>query len=149
MTERPDKLSVIVFSGAFDRVHYALLTASGAIAIGIPVTLFFTMGACRALQQPGSDGRPAWGAMPLSEGADAQHGDGASLDVAFRNRGIAGFEELLQACVALDVRFMVCETGLKALGLDRKGLREDVPLEEGGVVTFLNDASKTGALIFV
>jgi len=149
MTERPDKLSIVVFSGAFDRVHYALLTASAAIAIGIPVTLFFTMGACRALQRPGSDGRAAWGSMPLSEGTDAQYGNGASLDAAFKTHGVAGFEELLSACVALKVRFMVCETGLKALGLDRKGLRQDVPLEEGGVVTFLNDASKNGQLIFV
>ncbi|MSO92023.1 MAG: hypothetical protein EXQ86_01320 [Rhodospirillales bacterium] len=148
-TERPDKLSIIVFSGAFDRVHYALLTASAAIAIGIPVTLFFTMGACRALERPGEDGRPAWASMPLSEGMNARYGDGAALDAAFKSRAVATFEELLSACVALGVRFMICETGLKALGIGREGLRTDVPLQEGGVVTFLNDASRDGTVVFV
>ena len=148
-TERPDKLSIIVFSGTFDRVHYALLTASAAIAIGIPVTLFFTMGACRALERAGADGRPAWSSMPLSAGADVHYKDGASLDAAFKSRGVATFDELLSACVSLGVTFMVCETGLKAMGVAREQLRSDVPLMDGGVVTLLNDASKDGALVFV
>ena len=45
----PDKLSIAVFSGDFTRVHYALVMASGALAINRPVTVFFTMEASRAL----------------------------------------------------------------------------------------------------
>ena len=33
-----DKLSVIVFSGLFDKVHYALAMATAAAAVGRPVT---------------------------------------------------------------------------------------------------------------
>ncbi len=46
---RPEKLSIVVFSGDFYMVHYALLMASAAAAIDIPPTLFFTMGASRSL----------------------------------------------------------------------------------------------------
>ena len=46
---RPQKLSVIVFSGDYDRVHYALAMASAAAATNRAVTLFFTMAATRAL----------------------------------------------------------------------------------------------------
>ena len=63
----PDKLSIIVYAGHFDKVHYALVMAAAAAAIGRPVTLFFTMGACNALKAPGADGEPAWRQMPLSE----------------------------------------------------------------------------------
>ncbi len=45
----PNKLSIIVYSGQFDKVHYALVMASAAAAVGRPVTMFFTMDACIAL----------------------------------------------------------------------------------------------------
>ena len=141
----PDKLSIVVFSGDFDRVHYALVMAAAAVASNTPVTLFFTMWAGRALEKPLSDGSPAWTRLRVSEGDQSA----AQMDAGFKAKGVGTFEELLEACVALDVTFMVCEMGLKALGMDPDNLRPDVPVAKGGVVTFLADASKTGAMIFV
>ena len=125
-----DKLSLVVFSGDFQRVHYALAMAAGAVASNKVVTLFFTMGAARALVD--------WRALP-----------GAEADADLRAKGLAGFEELLDACVALGVTIMVCEMGLKALGIDPASLRADVPVAAGGIVTFLADASKDGGMLFV
>jgi len=140
----PDKLSIIVYSGMFDKVHYALVMASAAAAVGRPVTLFFTMDACVVLEAE-KDGSVAWAHMPVSQDAMSA----SELDADYGKRGIATFEELMEACVAMDVKFMVCEMGLRARGLEDEPLRDDIPLEEGGVVTFLNDASKDGAVIFV
>ncbi len=128
MSAAPDKLSIIVYSGDFDRVHYALAMAAAAAAIDRPATLFFTMEAIRAL---------------------AKDGGAAERDAARAARGVATFEELLAACAALDVRFMVCEMGLRAVGLGTSDLRDDIVFEEGGLVTFLNDASASGAMVFI
>jgi|AGTN01.2.fsa_nt_gi Uncharacterized conserved protein len=136
----PDKLSIVVFSGFFDRVHYALVMAAAAVATNTPVTLFFTMGAARALERD-----QGWKRLPVSEGGL----DAARMDAGFREKTVATFEDLLEACVALGVTFMVCEMGLKALGMDAADLRPDVPLTQGGVVTFLADASRDGAMVFV
>ena len=144
-TTRPGKLSLVVYSGEFDRVHYALSMAAAATAIGMPATLFFTMGACRALLAPGPAGEPSWRNMPVSEG----EGDGAARDGAYRERGVAGFEELMESCAELGVRFIVCEMGLRAMDIERQGLRSDVPIEAAGIVTFLNDATADGAVVFV
>ncbi|CAA7621493.1 DsrE/DsrF/DrsH-like family protein [Magnetospirillum sp. UT-4] len=138
--EQPRKLSIVVFSGAFDRVHYALVMAAAAIASNTPVTLFFTMWAGRALEKD-----QGWKRLPVSEGGLTAE----AMDAQFRERGVATFEDLLSACVALGVTVMVCEMGLKALGMDPDGLRPDVPVAKGGVVTFLADASKDGAMLFV
>lgn len=124
----PDKLSIIVHSGDYDRVHYALVMASAAAATGKPVTLFFTMEGTRALT-------PGW--------ADADK------ERAYTDKGIGTFEELLAACVELEVTFMVCEMGRRAVDLTPADLRGDVPVAEGGAVTFLNDASHDGAMLFV
>jgi len=45
------------------------------------------------------------------------------------------------------VRIIVCEMGLRAIGLEASALRADLPIEVAGVVTFLADASATGALL--
>lgn len=148
-TTRPDKLSIVVYAGEFDKVHYALVMATAAAAIGTPATLFFTMDACRALEAPDADGAPAWRAMPVSQGMNMGPMQGGAMDDDFAKKGIATFEELLTACPALGVKIMVCEMGLRARGMTREGLRQDIPIEAGGVVTFLNDASKTGAVVFV
>jgi peroxiredoxin family protein len=142
---RPDKLSIIVFSGTFERVHYALVTAAASLAADIPATLFFTMGACRALAKPGAEGRPGWHGLPLAEEA----GGAAERDHRFRQAGLAGFEDLLSACVALKTTVMVCEMGLKAEGMTLADLRDDIPVAPGGMVTFLADASRDGTVIFV
>jgi peroxiredoxin family protein len=138
---QPDKLSLLVLSGRFERVHYALVLASAAAAIGTPATLFFTDRALHALTVDGTGGC-GWRRLP---GEDGQ--PGGEIDDAWRESGIAGFEELLAACADLGVRFIVCEMGLRAIGLDKDVLRTDVRIEVAGVVTFLADASATGAMV--
>lgn len=135
----PSKLSIVVFSGDFDKVHYALVMASAAVASNTPVTLFFTMWAGRALEID-----QGWRRMKCADGSTAE-----AMDARFKAKNVADFETLLEACVALDVTFMVCEMGLKALGMDADALRPDIPIEKGGVVTFLADASKDGAMLFI
>ncbi|MCG8509484.1 MAG: DsrE/DsrF/DrsH-like family protein [Rhodospirillales bacterium] len=142
----PDKLSIVVFSGEFDKIHYALVLASGSAAIGKEVTLFFTMEACRALIEPADDGTPPWRDLPVSS---AQAETGGQMDDQFEARNVATFEELLLACPEMGVRFLVCEMGLKAIGLERGDLRDDIPIEDGGVVTFVTDASADGTMLFI
>lgn len=143
--DRPEKLSIVVFSGQFDRVHYALVMASAAAATDTPVTLFFTMEAVRNILRSDVDGEPAWGAQTTSMCIET----GADMDQGFKASGVADFETLLAACRDLGVRFMVCEMGLKAMDISRDAIRDDLPIELGGVVTFLNDASKDGSVIFI
>ena len=145
--DRPAKLSIVVFSGDFDKIHYAFVMAGAAAAINIPVTLFFTMGATRALLAD-HDGRPAWRSLPAGEiGNDGD--TGGDIDDGFKERTVATFEDLLQACVAMDVKFMVCDMGLRALDLEGAVFREDIPIESGGMVSFLNDARAQGQMVFV
>lgn len=124
----PDKLSLIIQSGDYDRVHYALVMASAGLAVGKPVTLFFTMAATSALTAGWADN---------------------SRETAFAADGLATFEELLAACSELDATFMVCELGLRAEKLGRGDLRDDIQITEGSAVSFLSDASENGAMLYI
>jgi peroxiredoxin family protein len=133
-----ERLSIVLLSGSFERVHYGLCMASAAAALERPVTLFVTLGALRTLVAADAYGRPGWMDLPLADGlAGSEVVDGGALDARNRARGLAGFEELLQACVALQVEFMACEMGLRALGLEPEALRADLRLERGGLATLL------------
>ena len=134
MADAPDKVSIVVFDGRFDRVHYALVTASAAAAINKPATLFFTGGALTALTPGG------WKQL---------EGHAAAADTKLRRRGIAGFEALLEACRDLGVRFIACEMGLRAAGIEHDALDPDLDIEIAGMVTFLGDASRDGAVLFI
>ena len=148
-SNRPDVLSLVVYSGEYDKVHYALVLASSALALGSRATLFFTMDACRALLKPDPSGAPAWRRLALSQPTTEGFRDGGAMDDAFKHRRLADFEQLLTACVELGVRVIVCELGLKARGLAPEDLRTDVPVEIAGTATLLEDASKDGAMLFI
>jgi peroxiredoxin family protein len=114
-------LSIVVRSGKYEDVHYALAMAAAAVAVNKPAVLFFTMAGIRALIGP----PPAL--------------DDWSRDATNRQRGVGDFETLLQACVELGVRFIVCEMGLRSLAIDRTSLRADVPFMVAGIVTLLEE----------
>lgn len=132
------RLDLLLVSGTFERAHYALAMASAAAALDRSVTLFVTLAGVRAFLAPDEQGRSAWAALPVApELAGPNAADGAGLDADYRTQGVAGFEELLEACLSLGVEFMVCEMGLRALGLEAAMLREDVPFRPGGLASLL------------
>ena len=114
-------VSVIVRAGDYESVHYALALAAAALAVNKPAVLFFTMSGIRALMGP----PPAL--------------DDWARDAQNRERGVGDFETLLNACVELGARFIVCEMGLRSLGIDRASLRPDVPVTIAGIVTLLEE----------
>ena len=121
MTTSQGGLSVILRSGDYERAHYALALASAALAVNKPAVLFFTMGGIRALMGP----PPA---------IDDWERDGQN-----KARGVGDFETLLQACVELGARFIVCEMGLRSLGFEAQSLRADIPFTIAGIVTLLEE----------
>ena len=96
-------ISVIVRAGDYESVHYALALAAAALAVNKPAVLFFTMAGIRALM-----------------GRRRRSTIGSATRIN-RKRGVGDFETLLQACVELGARFIVCEMGLRSLGIDRAG----------------------------
>lgn len=116
-------VSVIVRKGDYESAHYALALASAALAVNQKAVLFFTMAGIRALTGP-PPGLDDWG-----------------RDAINRERGVGDFEALLQACVELGARFIVCEMGLRSLGVDRASLRPDVPVTIAGIVTLYEETT--------
>jgi peroxiredoxin family protein len=58
-------------------------------------------------------------------------------------------EEMIQALASLGAKFMVCEAGLIETRLTLSELRDDLAIEETGLVTFLADCAPDGQIVFV
>jgi peroxiredoxin family protein len=123
-------LSLIVLSGEYERVHYALSMAAAALAIDKPAILFFTNQALHVLTRDDAAG-PGWHRLH----GDAAGRTAAQQDEDRRARGVAGLAELLDACLELGVRVIACEMGLRVAGLDPADLRPEAKAQVAGLVT--------------
>ena len=123
-----EPLGILLLAGSHDRAHYAFVLASGAAALGREVVLFATNAGCHALFTD-------WSGL-----------QDAARDARVRAAGVAGLEELRDACVEMGVRLIACEAGLRAEGLDAGRLIEGV--EIAGVATFLS-AIGSGTVVSV
>jgi uncharacterized protein len=128
----PRGLGLIIQSARVDRVHYALLFAAGAAAVGRPVTLFFTMAGCLAL-----NGLTAL--LPADDGLSP-----VNYNAALMAKGVADFAELWESLEALGARFQACDSGLVA-----SDVSAPESIEVTGVVGFLADVGADAQLIWV
>lgn len=124
MPEAP--LGLLLLSGTHERAHYAFVLATAAAAIGRPVVLFATNAGCHGLLAD-------WSGL-----ADP------ARDAVIRARGVAGLDELREAAVALGVRMLLCEAGMRAEGLEDRPVLPGVGI--AGAVTFLAETG-AGAII--
>ena len=129
---RNPPLALVVQSGAVDRVHYALLFAAGALAMGRDVTLFFTMAGCRAFEGVAA-------LLPAEDGTAA-----AAYDAALLAKGVAGFDELWESLEALGAVFQACDTGLLA-----SGVTAPAGVQVTGIVGFLADVGAGAQVVWV
>lgn len=155
-----EKLSIIVFSGDFDKLAAAFTLATGAAAMGREVNMFFTFWGLSAVKK--MLGRSFLGGSWLSRAVgfmmgglrvaptsrfNFMGGGPAVFRRLMRHANVATPEGLLEAAKALGVALYVCEMAACALGLKREDFIDEV---RGvvGVATFLNVA-EGGQTLFI
>jgi peroxiredoxin family protein len=158
--ELPDhRVSVVVFSGDLDKVLAAFVIATGAAAVGMEVSMFFTFWGLSALKK----GRKLRGKGLLEKAfALLTPGSSRSLGLSQRNfagvgarlmrrmmrqKNIASLEELVQTARELGVRFTGCQMSMDVMGIKHEELLDGV--EVGGVAAFLADATRSKATLFI
>ncbi|MBP0444351.1 DsrE family protein [Roseomonas sp. SSH11] len=118
-------LGILLRGAGHEPAHYALVLATGAAAIGRPVTLFATNAGLALFRRD---------APLLSDPREAR------LEAS----GVAGVATLWEAAVELGLRRIACEAGMRSEGIAAEALSEGIEL--AGVVTFL-EATRDGQLL--
>jgi peroxiredoxin family protein len=152
------KLSIIVFSGDFDRAVAAFTLATGAAAVNWEVNLFFTFWGLDIIKK--NRGRSFIGKGFLARFFNFLLGGRKNLPLSrlnfggispglmtgmMKSKNVATLDELIAAAQALKIKFIACEMAMHILGLTKEDLIDDVK-EIIGVPTFLKYSEDTQVL---
>jgi peroxiredoxin family protein len=158
--ELPDnRVTLVVFSGDLDRHLASLVIATGAAAMGLEVSVFYTFWGLAALKkQSVLSGKSlkekmfvamtpaALSTMPLSKMNFGGIGR-AMLRTMMKEKEIASVEELFAMARDMGVKQIACTMSMDVMGITRDELIDGVVL--GGVATFLGDAARSRAAFFI
>lgn len=154
-----DRVAMVVFSGDLDKAIAALIIATGAAAMGMEVSMFFTFWGLGAVkQQRAFDGKNALergfaamlpgnlGQLGLSQmnffGAGAR-----IMRKLMHDRQVASPEDLFEMARELGVRMVACDMSQQLLGIRDDELIDGI--EHGGVATYLGDAARAKVTLFI
>jgi len=154
------KLSIISFSGDFDKLTAVFTLATGAAAVGYEVNIFFTFWGLDAIKL--KQGRYPVGKGFLPKVFGVMMGGLRVAPVSRLNflgispkifrylmvkKNVATLEELVEAAKALGINFYACEMAMHILGLSKEDFVPEVK-DVLGVASFLK-LSEGGQTLFI
>jgi peroxiredoxin family protein len=157
-----NKLSMVVFSGDLDKALAAFVIATGAVAMGMDVVMFFTFWGTPVLRDKkkkvgGKDvmGK-MFGAMLPSGSGDVRlsnmnmGGMGtAMMKSLMKKKNVASLEEMIGLAEELGVRIYVCEMSMDLMGFKREEFIDYKDMGFAGVATFLREAQNSKVQLFI
>ncbi|MGE5583401.1 MAG: DsrE/DsrF/DrsH-like family protein [Bacillota bacterium] len=157
---QPEKFSLILFSGDFDKAMAALTLANGAAGNGMEVTIFFTFWGMNLLRRKVITRRffleNLFKAM-MPVGVDKIGlskmnflGIGPRLmKKLIRQKDGQTAADLFKMAMERRIRFIACEASLKLLGITKEELIPYDRLEIAGVDAFLKNAMESKVSMFI
>lgn len=158
---KPEKVTIVLLSGDMDKAMAAFIIATGAAAMGMQVTMFFTFWGLNVIRKPGASStakdflRKAFGllnkggadSLPLSKFNFGGMGTTMMKKVMKDNR-MPGVPELIQTALDLEVKLIACTTTLGLLGISKDTLIDGVD-QLAGVSTYLAEAKDGSVNLFI
>jgi len=159
--ETRDKLTLVVFSDDLDKVMASMIIANGALAMGKPVSLFFTFWGLDVVRRANAPARekPMMDRMfssMLPSDVDHltsiskmdMHGLGAKMiRKVMHDKGVETPGHLLQNLIEGGAQLIACQMSMDVMGIHQTELIDGV--EIGGVAAFLGEASESGTTLFI
>ena len=157
-----DKLSMIVFSGDLDKALAAFIIATGAVAMGMEVVMFFTFWGTPLLRDKNKTvlGKDLMGTMfghMLPKGAGAAKlskmnmgGMGTSMMKSLmKKKNVASLEEMIKMAAELEVKIFICEMSMDLMGFKHEEMIDYPGVQYVGVATFLEHALNSKTTLFL
>ncbi|THB81323.1 MAG: NADH dehydrogenase FAD-containing subunit [Desulfobacteraceae bacterium] len=157
------KLAMIVFSGDLDKALAAFIIATGAVAMGMEVVMFFTFWGTPLLRKKDGDTTgqkdmfgKMFGAM-LPKGASKatlskmnMGGAGTQMmKTLMKKKNVASLDEMIQLAAELEVKIYICEMSMDLMGFSRSEMIDYPDLGYAGVATFLSEAGTSRVQLFI
>ena len=158
---KTDRVTIVLLSGDLDRAMAAFIMATGAAAMGMKVTMFFTFWGLNTIRRKGASSQAKdWlrrmfgflnkgGAeqLPLSRFHFGGLGTRMMQKVMKQNK-MPGVPELMEMALDLGVRFIACTTTMGLMGITKDTLIDGID-QFAGVTTYLAEAKQGSVNLFI
>ena len=156
----PKGKTIIVFDGDMDKVLASFVIANGALAMGRPVTMFFTFWGLTALRRTeivpvkknliekmfGVMLPKGAGKLKLSKMNMGGMGT-AMMKGIMKDKNIDSLETMMKKAMENGVKIIACSMSMDVMGIRPEELIDGV--EIGGVGTYLGDAEESDVNLFI
>ena len=150
---------IVQLSGDFDKVFAGFTLASASAAAGMPTTIFFTFWGLKAIQKGNLTGKGFMGRMVglMNRGGLQRLGPSKfnfggigrwMFKRMMKAKGVAGLEELRQACIDLGVKFYACKMSMDVMEIRREDLIPEV-VDVVGAAKATKDADAASVQYFI
>jgi peroxiredoxin family protein len=154
-----DRAALVVFSGDMDRLMASFIIATGAAAMGMQVTMYFTFWGLAALKKTtilkGKSIPEKLLTMMLPSGPE---GTGTSklhmlglgpvmLKTMMSKHNVETLPSLIALAQELGVQLIACQMSMGIMGITKEELIDG--LDYGGVATYIGDASNSRVTLFI
>ena len=139
----PEKITIIVHSGDFDKVYSAFIIGTGALASGMEVSMYFTF----------------WGLMRLKKKGGLDSGPLSKMHMfglgkwmvkrRMKKSGVASLERLAQDFKELGGKILACDMTMDIMGITAEELRQDLIAEYCAVGTYIEEARHSTVTLFI
>jgi peroxiredoxin family protein len=156
-----EKLSLIVFSGSLDRLIAAFVLATGAAAMGMKVSMFFTFWGTAALRLDNVRVKKTFlermfgwmlpkgvSKLPLSQ-MNMAGGGPAMIRYIMKKNGVASVEEMIEICKETGVELNICTMSMDLLGMKPDELIDYPDRRFCGVAKFIETAAPGKITMFL
>ena len=157
-----NKLAMVVFSGDLDKVLAAFVIATGSVAMGMDVVMFFTFWGTPVLRDKnkkvgGKDVMAKMFGTMLPKGTGGvklsnmnMGGMGtAMMKSLMKKKNVASLEQMLEMAGELGVQIYVCEMSMDLMGFNREEFISYPHMDFCGVAKFLEDAQDSKVQLFI
>lgn len=153
-------MTMVLFSGDFDKAFAAFIIANGALAMGKEVTIFVTFWGLDVLKKPTMTGagknflekmvtmmRPkGTSGLPTSKMNFA--GIGPKLfNYMMTKKNVTSLQNLVDTAREFGVRIVACQMSMDVMGIKKEDLIDGI--EFGGVAAFLGSSFNSNTTLFV
>lgn len=155
-----DGKTIIVFSGDMDKVLASFIIANGALAMGRPVTMFFTFWGLNVLRKTEKQNikKPLIDAMfgkMMPRGVNKlklskMHMGGmgtAMMKKVMNDKNIDSLEDLIKKAMNNGVKMIACTMSMDVMGITKDELIDGI--DYAGVGTYLGDAEESNVNLFI
>jgi peroxiredoxin family protein len=160
MTEKKDKLTLVVLSGDLDKAMASFIIASGAAAAGMEVVMFFTFWGLKAIQKEGRlTGKGLFGRMLGVMNRGGLNAIGPSrlnmggmgrwmFKLMMKQKGVTQLPELRAAAIDLGVQLLPCQMSMDVMEYTQDDFIPEAAAPVG-VATMLEHARESSIQFFI